>query len=100
MSTRDFRERTAMVGIRRIFRRGVTPAAIPTYQTSPARQSHIKSAEVSKLTSTGRTNRVPSSSGVRVGPVGVSTDVGPRHGDHPRAVYILRARADELTAPN
>jgi hypothetical protein len=54
------------------------------YQTSPARQSHTKSAVVSKLIPTGSTNTVPSSSGVRVGPVGASTDVGPRHGSQPR----------------
>src|ERR1700758_4818480 len=71
-----------------------------TYQASPERQSHIKSAEVSRLMSTGRTNTVPSSSGVRIGPVGVSTEVGPRHGDHPRAAYVLRATVDELRAPN
>src|SRR6516165_1637581 len=82
----------------------MTPIELPcgarTYQTSPARQSHINSAEVSNLISTGSTNTVPSSPGVRVGPVGVSADVGPRHGDHPRAVYRLRARTEELSAPN
>jgi hypothetical protein len=56
------------------------------YQTSPPRQSHIKFADVSKVMSTGSTYTVPSSSGVRVGPVGASTDVGPRQGNHPRPV--------------
>ena len=55
---------------------------------------------MSKLIPTGKTNTVSSSSGVRVGPVGASTDVGPCQGNHPRAVYTLRARSDELTAPD
>jgi hypothetical protein len=56
----------------------------PGYQTSPARQSHISSAEVSRPITAGKTNIVSSSSGVRVDPVGVSTDVGPCQGNQPR----------------
>ena len=40
----------------------------------------------SRLMPTGRTNTVPSSSGVRVVPVGANTDVGPCHGSQPRNV--------------
>ncbi len=69
------------------------------YQTSPSRQSHIKSAEVSRLIPTGNTNTVPSSSGVRVGPVGASTDVGPRQGNQPRDANRPLARSEELSGP-
>lgn len=48
--------------------------------------------------SMGRTNTVPSSSGVRTGPVGASTDVGPCQGSQPREAYSLRARAEQFRA--
>lgn len=60
-------------------------AACP-YQTLPSRQPQDSSAVVSRSTSIGITNTVPSLSGVRTGPVGPSTEVGPRHGSQPRAV--------------
>jgi MFS superfamily sulfate permease-like transporter len=56
------------------------------YQTLPSRQSQASSAVVSKSSSTGITNTVPSLSGVRTSPVGDSTEVGPRHGNQPREV--------------
>lgn len=56
------------------------------YQTPPSRQSQATSEVVSKSNSTGITKTVPSASGVRCGPVGDSTEVGPRHGNQPRAV--------------
>ncbi len=61
-------------------------AAENRYQTSPSRQSHVNASVGSMLMSSGRTNTEPSSSGVRVVPVGANTDVGPRHGSQPREV--------------
>ncbi len=54
------------------------------YQTSPSRQSQTSSAFGSMCTSTGSTKMEPSSSGVRIGPVGASTDVGPCQCSQPR----------------
>lgn len=56
----------------------------PRYQTPPSRQSQARSEVVSRSNSIGITKTVPSASGVRCGPVGDSTDVGPRHGSQPR----------------
>src|ERR1700744_2183693 len=68
------------------------------YQTSPSRQSQASPAVSSRLATRGKTNTEPSSSGVRVGPLGASTAVGPRHGSQPRSVESRLPRSEELSA--
>src|ERR1700704_4963290 len=70
------------------------------HHTSPGRQSQVSSAVVSSSTLTGMTNNAPSSSGVRVTPVGLSVDEGPCHGSQPRETYSDLPAFDEESAPN
>ena len=56
--------------LRRCSRCGRSSVTQGGHHTFPSRQSHVNAAVSSKSTPSGRTNTDPSSSGVRVGPVG------------------------------
>lgn len=72
---------------------------LPAYQTSPSLQSQVISPATSNVRPRGSTKMQSSSSGVPTTPIGVSTDVEPRHRIHPRCSYKLTAASLAPSAP-